>query len=85
MSEKVDKGFELNYWNLSYRRKLVRTLWMAVIFLLFFLFPADMRFMGMSRNVMIVLLYLLLVPQAVYNYRKWQREKRDPGPERPTP
>lgn len=25
---KVDKGFELVYWELSYRRKFIRTLWM---------------------------------------------------------
>ena len=25
---KVDKGFELVYWKLSYRRKFIRTLWM---------------------------------------------------------
>ena len=24
---KVDKGFELVYWKLSYRRKFIRTLW----------------------------------------------------------
>ena len=23
---KVDKGLEINYWNLSYRRKFIRTL-----------------------------------------------------------
>ena len=28
--EKVDKGIELCYWKLSYRRKLIRTLWMAM-------------------------------------------------------
>ena len=29
--EKVDKGIELCYWKLSYRRKLIRTLWMIPI------------------------------------------------------
>ena len=27
MSQKVDKGIELCYWKLSYRRKFIRTLW----------------------------------------------------------
>ena len=31
MKNKVDKGFELAYWNLSYRRKLIRTLWQALL------------------------------------------------------
>ena len=26
--DKVDKGFELIYWKLSYRRKFIRTLWL---------------------------------------------------------
>ena len=30
----VDKGFELIYWNLSYRRKFIRTLWMIPILIL---------------------------------------------------
>lgn len=29
--EKVDKGFELLYENLSYRRKFIRTLWLIPI------------------------------------------------------
>ncbi|MDD3174022.1 MAG: hypothetical protein PHF63_10320 [Herbinix sp.] len=28
---KVDKGFELNYWKLSYRRKIIRTLWWGLL------------------------------------------------------
>lgn len=27
MGRKVDKGFQLIYWKLSYRRKFLRTLW----------------------------------------------------------
>lgn len=30
-NEKVDKGFELLYKNLSYRRKFIRTLWLIPI------------------------------------------------------
>mgnify|MGYP000188865402 FL=1 len=29
--DKVDKGFELYYGNLSYRRKFIRTLWLISI------------------------------------------------------
>ncbi|WP_294187434.1 hypothetical protein, partial [uncultured Clostridium sp.] len=28
MDKKVDKGFQLIYWKLSYRRKFIRTLWL---------------------------------------------------------
>ena len=47
--EKVDKGFELIYYRLSYRRRFIRTLWLSrgdgtkmsleSIFLLFRLMP----------------------------------------------
>jgi hypothetical protein len=31
---KVDKGFKFNYWELSYRRKLIRTLWAGILVVL---------------------------------------------------
>ena len=37
--EKVDKGIELCYWKLSYRRKFIRTLWMipiAIVIIFYF-------------------------------------------------
>ena len=34
MSEKVDKGVEFCYWKLSYRRKLIRTLWMIPVLIM---------------------------------------------------
>ena len=34
MSEKVDKGIEVCYWKLSYRRKLIRTLWMIPVWIM---------------------------------------------------
>lgn len=30
-NNKVDKGFEVLYWRLSYRRKFIRTLWLMPI------------------------------------------------------
>jgi hypothetical protein len=55
MSDKTDKGFELSYWKLSYRRKFVRTLWGAPAVLLLLLFPADFAFFGIPRNIFIVI------------------------------
>lgn len=34
MSEKVDKGIGFCYWKLSYRRKLIRTLWMVPVLII---------------------------------------------------
>lgn len=35
---KIDKRFELIYWILSYRKKFIRTLWMAPLFVIILAF-----------------------------------------------
>ncbi len=71
-NEKVDKGIELCYWKLSYRRKFIRILWLlpvdAIIMLWFY------KNWGIdSRTVLIgfVILGSVFV-QAFYNYKKWE-------------
>lgn len=76
MSEKTDKGVELCYWKLSYRRKLIRTFWMLPLELL-----VINQFHQTFRNAIYTwgigtLLLSLLGIQAVYNYRKWREESR---------
>ena len=71
---KVDKGFKFNYYALSYRRKLWRTVYsiplsfppIVVIYLV----------LGFSRLFIfiILLLSILFAIQATYNYIMWQRE-----------
>lgn len=74
MSEKVDKGIEVCYWKLSYRRKLIRTLWMIPVLIMINIvlykeFPAYSyaRLIG-------VILFLPVFIQAAYNYKKWKNE-----------
>lgn len=73
-NEKVDKGIELCYWKLSYRRKFIRTLW---------LLPADVIIMlWFYKNWGIGSLTVLIgfgifgsvFIQAFYNYKKWKTE-----------
>ncbi|MEJ8555147.1 hypothetical protein [Tepidibacter sp. Z1-5] len=66
-STKVDEGFELFYWNLSYRRKFIRTLWCSPVLLL--LVP-------ICPNKVIVFCCILFVIQAIYNYKKWKSEEK---------
>ena len=68
---KVDKGFELIYKNLSYRRKVIRTLWTIVIgnlvYGLFYL-------LGTTKLITITygIFMIIFIIQLVYNYLKWQ-------------
>ena len=59
---------------LSYRRKFIRTLWMIpiaiviiFIFILHSIHPSDMLLVA-------TLLAIMLLIQAIYNYRKWKNE-----------
>ena len=78
---KVDKGFELIYWNLSYRRKFIRTLWLTPIgALLIFLIvknPWNIPFYGRNlfANLLIVAIVLTTIVQLIYTYYKWKKEE----------
>ena len=69
---KVDKGFELVYWKLSYRRKFIRTLWMipwAIVSLIF------IQIVGKIINIPYYIPYWqnnlshYTSIQAIYNYK----------------
>ena len=73
--DKVDKGFELIYWKLSYRRKFIRTLWLipwAVASLVYIQIAGKNYVYTMIAGI----IYIILLPiQVVYNYKKWMKEK----------
>ena len=75
MSEKVDKGIMVCYWKLSYRRKFIRTLWMIPIeFVVLICFHNTFKsnlWTGLAATAMVILLLI----QAVYNYKKWKNER----------
>lgn len=72
---KVDKGFELVYWKLSYRRKFIRTLWMipwAITSLVFIQIVGEIY----KYTIFAGIIYLVVLPiQAIYNYKKWMKEE----------
>ena len=70
----IDKGFCLNYRKLSYRRKFIRTLWLALLSIIFIFIP---EVYGISGTYFFVIVLVLCAIQTVYNYVKWQREKHD--------
>ena len=74
-SGKVDKGFVLLYWKLSYRRKFYRTLWMLpfcllACYLIYNFFGGYPIFFSI---VLYVALALAFLTQLIYTYIKWKR------------
>lgn len=76
-TEKVDKGFELIYFRLSYRRKMIRTLWMTLLLpVSYFL----LRFMGLDLFYTWIFMAVFLLghaAQIAYNYYMWNKYERD--------
>lgn len=72
---KVDKGFELFYDNLSYRRKFIRTIWLIPLGIGVGVFITNI-------SVFVSLFYWISfviagVRQLGYNYVMWKKETKD--------
>lgn len=70
---KVDKGFELFYDNLSYRRKFIRTIWLIPIGILVGIVITDI-------SIILSLFYwlwfiIVAIKQLKYNYTMWKKER----------
>lgn len=75
-TEKKDKGFSVNSYELTYRRQFQRNLWNVpfVGILLFFIYSLDV--FDSTQYLFIILLFLIvLVVQTIYTYRKWKKEE----------
>ena len=72
--EKVDKVIELNYYHLSYRRRLIRTLIATPILALIYLGVCMSGELSNNGNVVLgVILGLFILIQIIYNFYKWKR------------
>ena len=70
-SKKVDKGFELIYWKLSYRRKFIRTTWILVVGSVIIWFLTKSFFL-------VALVSIVSFMQMFHTYNKWKtKEKED--------
>ncbi|MGD7045985.1 hypothetical protein [Jeotgalibacillus proteolyticus] len=74
--EKVDKGSALLYYKLSYRRKMIRTLWsIPFVFIATYLLYWMLE-LSVGMTILITILFLLLTfAQAAYNYVMWQKKE----------
>ncbi len=71
-NDKVDKGFEIFYNKLSYRRKFIRTIWFIPI-------GIAVGILISYINLIISLFYwlpfvIVVVKQLKYNYTMWKKE-----------
>ena len=74
--EKVDKGFTFAYAKLSYRRKMIRTLWSLAIMipvLLMLNLPIGLHSYE-KQSIFLFLVFLFLI-QLAYNYYKWKKSE----------
>lgn len=73
---KVDKGFAFNYYKLSYRRKLFRSLITLPITIIFVIIIYLLTDWGMLVNLILgIILLALYVGQMMYNYYMWKRNE----------
>lgn len=75
-NNKVDKGFELIYWNLSYRRKFIRTLWtipFGIVVLAFIWFTSSNSVMKIILTIFIIVIFII---QLIYTYSKWKKDEQ---------
>lgn len=72
--EKVDKGFELLYYNLSYRRRFIRTLWLIPWMILGL---CGLYWLDTPIFILVLIAVIFAITdaiQALYNYKKWKEE-----------
>lgn len=74
MKNKIDKGFELTYWNLSYRRKFIRTLWLTPFCIIAILLCIFSKFNIFIKIIIPSILILSYIWQLIYTYNKWKKE-----------
>ena len=73
----VDKGFELNYYKLSYRRRFIRTLWLILwinLILIFLYFLDEPAYILVPMAVGFAVVEYI---QASVNYKKWKEENNN--------
>lgn len=75
--DKEDEGFTFFYHKLTYRRKLVRTLWMIPLMIIPFLviyWIGDINSKDIAIGIIIILTFLI---QVTYNYVQWKRTEKN--------
>ncbi len=85
--KRVDEGFELFYFKLSHKRKLIRTIWITLIGMIlipviyFFIRNNPIPLFSSWKCILLWDAVILMIGfiQAVCEYRKWKTEKESIG------
>ncbi|QCR34433.1 hypothetical protein C1N55_07085 [Lysinibacillus sp. SGAir0095] len=76
-TDKVDEGFKINYFKLSYRRKMIRTLITIPIISLAFFVIYFYTEASIGANILFGLFFLILFSvQLIYNFYMWKQYER---------
>ncbi|NMH74663.1 hypothetical protein HF078_16395 [Bacillus sp. RO2] len=76
--KKVDKGFALSYYKLSYRRKLIRNLWQLPPFFVALIAIIIIFDIHTTASVFLLSLFILAgLTHCLLLYRKWKQEERN--------
>lgn len=74
--DKTDNGFELNYFKLSYRRKMIRTLFSLPIIIIALIIIYFFSNWNLTVYIIFVVFFLLgFCIQVLYNYMMWKRDE----------
>lgn len=72
--KKTDKGFQFNYFALSYRRKMIRTMLNIPIIVIMLLFLKYIVNWSVRTTLLIgLILFIALFGQIIYNYMMWKK------------
>ncbi|WP_416150045.1 hypothetical protein ACM26V_03330 [Salipaludibacillus sp. HK11] len=75
--EKKDSGFVLNYHKLTYRRRLIRSLWGVPILSLLFLYIYWVGDLTSKEYIIIgIIFFLLILLDIAYDYVKWKKNEK---------
>ncbi|CAG9621898.1 hypothetical protein [Sutcliffiella rhizosphaerae] len=75
--EKVDKGFSLVYYSLSYRRRFIRSMWTYPI--VFIPLIVVIIFYKIELTIALGVIGLLIISASIeimYNYTRWKRQEK---------
>ncbi|PPA70353.1 hypothetical protein [Jeotgalibacillus proteolyticus] len=72
-TEKVDKGSEVTYYKLSYRRKFIRSLWILLFTLIIIFLYHLYSSIDIERYIFIIAVIILYpIVQLAYTFSRWK-------------
>ena len=72
---KVNKGVQIIYGKLSYRRKFIRSLWMIPGTISAVLLVWRINYDTVTKIIWSILLIIIHIIELIYNYLKWKKDE----------